>query len=54
MKDNQEMINYLFGKEIRVIVAERRNPNTACLLFTKSDFAKEMCTSDDTPRYGHG
>ena len=54
MKDNQEMINYLFGKEIRVIVAERRNPNTASLLFAKSGFAKEMCLSDDTQKCGHG
>ena len=31
MKENEEIINYLFGKEIRVIVAERRNPNTASI-----------------------
>ena len=31
IKDNQEMIDYLFGKEIKIIVAERRNPNTASL-----------------------
>ena len=42
MKDNQEMINYLFGREIKVIVAERRNPNTASLLFAKFGFAKEV------------
>ena len=36
------MINYLFGKEIKFIVAERRNPNTASLLFAKSGFAKEI------------
>ena len=47
------MINYLFGKEIRVIVAERRNPNTASLLFAKSGFAKEQCISDDTQKCGH-
>ena len=41
VKDNQEMINYLFGREIKVIVAERRNPNTASLLFAKSGFATE-------------
>ena len=45
MRDNQEMINYLFGKEIKVIVAERRNPNTASLLFAKSAFAKEARNS---------
>ena len=56
MKDNQEMINYLFGREIRVIVAERRNPNTASLLFAKSGFAKEVCRSFDTQACGsrHG
>ena len=46
MKDNQEMINYLFGREIKVIVAERRNPNTGSLLFAKSGFAKEIKKSD--------
>ena len=42
LRDNQEIINYLFGKEIKVIVTERRNPNTASLLFAKSGFAKEI------------
>ena len=46
MKDNQEMINYLFGREIKVIVAERRNPNTGSLLFAKSGFAKEVGNAD--------
>ena len=36
------MINYLFGKEIKIIVAERRNPNTGSLLFAKSSFANEL------------
>ena len=40
MKDNQEMINYLFGREIKVVVAERRNPKTGSLLFAKSGFEK--------------
>ena len=51
MKDNQEMINYLFGKEIKVIVAERRNPNTSSLLFAKSGFAKKL-SGTDTQRCG--
>ena len=45
IKDNQEMIDYLFGKEIKIIVAERRNPNTASLLFAKSGFAKKVSPS---------
>ena len=51
MKDNQDMINYLFGKEIKVIVAERRNPNTSSLLFAKSGFAKKL-SDTDTQRCG--
>ena len=35
IKENQEMIDYFFGKEIKVVVAERRNPNTASILFAK-------------------
>ena len=54
MKENQEMINYLFGKEIKVIVAERRSPNTGSLLFAKSAFAKALCDSSDTQRCGSG
>ena len=42
VKENQEMINYLFGKEINIIVAERRSPNTSSLLFSKSGFANEL------------
>ena len=43
MKENKEMIDYLFGKEIKVVVAERRNPNTASILFAKSAFAQKLC-----------
>ena len=50
MKENQEIINYLFGKEIRVIVAERRNPNTASILFAKSAFAQEICDDKDSQK----
>ena len=43
IKENQEIINHLFGKEIKIVVAERRNPNTASILFAKSAFAQEIC-----------
>ena len=43
IKENQEIIDYLFGKDIKVIVAERRNPNTASILFAKSAFAQKLC-----------
>ena len=46
------MINYLFGKEINVIVAERRSPNTGSLLVAKSAFAKELCEPKDTQACG--
>ena len=52
MKNNQEMINYLFGREIKVIVAERRSPNTASLLFAKAAFANEMAVVRDTQKCG--
>ena len=42
VRNNKEMIDYLFGKEIKIVVAERRSPNTASLLFAKSGFAKEQ------------
>ena len=54
VRDNQEMINYLFGREIKAIAAERRNPNTASLLFAKSGFAKEECKSLITQKCRHG
>ena len=44
------MINYLFGKEIKVIVAERRNPNTASILFAKSAFAQKVCEDKDSQK----
>ena len=52
MKNNQEMINYLFGKEIKVIVAERRSPNTASLLFAKAGFSRELAVVGDTQECG--
>ena len=48
VKNNQEMINYLFGREVNIIIAERRSPNTGSLLFAKSGFAKELCGPKDT------
>ena len=48
--ENQEMINVLFGKEIRVMIAERRNPNTGSLLFAKSGFARELCDNKATQK----
>ena len=50
MKENEEIINYLFGKEIKVIIAERRNPNTASILFAKSAFAQEICEDKDSQK----
>ena len=50
-----EMIHYLFGKEINVIVAERRSPNTGFQtqdLFANSAFAKELCEPKDTQACG--
>ena len=52
IKNNQDMINYLFGKEIKIVVAERRSPNTASLLFAKSGFAKELFEFGDSQRCG--
>ena len=56
MKDNQEMINYLLGKEVKIIVAERRSPNSASLLFAKAGFSKELAVSTGTQKCGslHG
>ena len=31
----------MFGKEIKIVVAERRSPNNAPLLFVKSGFTRE-------------
>ena len=46
------MINYLFGKEIKIVVAERRSPNTASLLFAKSGFAREQFEVGDSQKCG--
>ena len=56
MKDNQEMINYLLGKEVKIIVAERRSPNSASMLFAKAGFSKELAVGTDTQMCGslHG
>ena len=50
IKENQEIINHLFGKEIKVVVAERRNPNTASILFAKSAFAQKMCEDKESQK----
>ena len=52
VRDNQEMIDYLFGKEMKIVVAERRSPNTASLLFAKSGFAKEQFEVRDSQKCG--
>ena len=39
IKDNSVQLKSLIG-DIRIIIAERRNPNTAFLLFGKSSFSK--------------
>ena len=50
VRSNQEMINYLFGKEVNIVVAERRSPNTASLLFAKSGFARELSILKESQR----
>ena len=52
VKNNKEMIDYLFGKEIKIVVAERRSPNTASLLFAKSGFAREQFEVGDSQKCG--
>ena len=52
LNNSQEMINYLFGKEMNIIVAERRSPSTGSLLFAKSAFALERCEPGDNQKCG--
>ena len=52
VKENKEMIDYLFGKEMKIVVAERRSPNTASLLFAKSSFAKDLVEEKDIQECG--
>ena len=42
LKENQNDIDTLLGGPTRLIVAERRNANTASILFAKSGFSKEL------------
>ena len=42
LKHHQEDINKFLGGPTKLIVAERRNANTASLMFAKSAFSKEM------------
>ena len=44
------MINYLFGKEINIIIAERRSPNIGSLVFAKSGFANELSVPRSSQR----
>ena len=44
LKNHQEDIDKLVGGPTQLIVAERRNANTASLLFAKSSFSKEVIT----------
>ena len=44
LKNYQEDIDKLVGGPTQLIVAERRNANTASLLFAKSSFSKEVIT----------
>ena len=52
VRECQDDINVLLGEPTRIIIAERRNPNTASLLFAKSSFSKEEITVKDTQKCG--
>ena len=41
IQKKQQEIEKLVGKGTEIRIADRRNPNTASLLFCKSSFAKE-------------
>ena len=41
LNENKDDMNELLGSDTRLIVAERRNPNIASILFAKSAFSKE-------------
>ena len=52
LRNHQEDINKLLGVPTKLIVAERRNANTASLLFAKSSFSKELVTPKASQKCG--
>ena len=52
LKENQDDINTLLGAPTRLIVAERRNQNTASLLFAKSGFSSETLERNPNQKCG--
>ena len=55
LRNHQEDIDKLLGGQTKLIVAERRNANTASLLFAKSAFSKEITTPNASQKCnGHG
>ena len=54
IRESQEDIDLLLGEPTRIILAERRNPNTASLLFAKSSFSRLEIAEKDTQKCGNG
>ena len=54
LRENQDDINTLLGEPTRLIVAERRNQNTASILFAKSGFSKVDLPMNESQKCGGG
>ena len=54
LRENQDDINTLLGESTRLIVAERRNQNTASILFAKSGFSKVDLPMNESQKCGAG